>query len=76
MKTDLKGFDYLWWIIGSLITYHLLFFLKIVPFNIQSMIIVSFIWTKLILDNYNSLSKKSLNKEEESLNDKEELIEE
>ena len=29
LKTDLKGFDYLWWIIGSLITYHLLFFLKI-----------------------------------------------
>ena len=74
LKTNLKNWDYIFWVIGSLITYHLLYFLKIVPFNIQSIIIVSFIWTKLILDNYNSLTKKNLNKEKDLLVETEEEI--
>ena len=74
LSIDLKGIDYVWWIVGSLLTYQLLYLLKIVPFNIQSIIIVSFIWTKLIMDNYKSLLKKELKKEEELLLEYEELL--
>lgn len=66
LNIELNGWDYLLWICGSFITYTILFCLKIVPFNIQSMIITSLIWTKLILENYKSISNTSLKKEEES----------
>ena len=68
LNIELNGWDYLLWVCGSFITYTILFCLKIVPFNIQSMIITSLIWTKLILENYKSISNTSLKKEEESTN--------
>ena len=68
LNIKLNGWDYLLWICGSFITYTILFCLKIVPFNIQSMIITSLIWTKLILENYKSISNTSFKKEEESTN--------